>query len=52
MVLNEQNNGTDITKCPDCGADMVKTNSNDPLVLEKTEYKCTDCGNEHTVYHE
>lgn len=49
MVLNEQINGTDIRKCPDCGADMVKTANNDPLVLEHTKYKCTDCGNEHTI---
>jgi predicted RNA-binding Zn-ribbon protein involved in translation (DUF1610 family) len=50
MVSNEI--GTDIKKCPDCGQDMVKRENNDPLVLEKTNYKCTDCGNEHVVYEQ
>lgn len=40
------------TQCPDCGADMVKTSNNDPLVMDRTKYKCTDCGNEHTVYEQ
>lgn len=45
-----EQNGTDTKKCPDCGCDMVKTLKNDPLVTEKTEYKCRGCGNEHTIY--
>lgn len=52
MVSNEQVIGTDIKKCLDCGADMVKTGDNDPLVMEHTKYKCTSCGNEHNVYEQ
>jgi len=52
MPVNENVNGTDIKKCPDCGCDMVKTSDNDPLVMEYTKYKCSGCGNEHKVYEE
>lgn len=45
-------NGTDTKVCPDCGAVMVKMGNNDPLTMEHTNYKCTECGNEHTVYEE
>lgn len=51
-MANEQIIGTDIQKCPNCGADMVKTGNNDPLVMDRTKYKCSDCGNEHTIYEE
>jgi len=52
MPVNENVNGTDIKKCPDCGCDMVKTSDNDPLVMEYTKYKSSGCGNEHKVYEE
>lgn len=38
--------------CPDCGAEMVNAGNNDPLMMDRTNYKCTDCGNEHTVYEQ
>ena len=49
MMLNEQN-GTDTKTCPDCEAVMVKTGDNDPLIMDRTKYKCTSCGNNHIIY--
>ena len=37
-------------KCPNCNAEMVKQRNNDPLVMDRENYKCTSCGNEHVVY--
>lgn len=51
MIVNEEQNKI-CPKCPYCSADTVKTSDNDPLVMDRTKYKCTDCGNEHTVYEE
>ena len=51
-MANEQVIGTDIQKCPDCGANMVKASNNDPLTMDRTKYKCSDCGNEHVVYEQ
>lgn len=42
---------TDHQPCPHCSSEMLKTSNNDPINDYVTNYKCTECGNEKTIYN-